>query len=113
MGKSLSSDLRLRLLECVGCGKSCRAATAQFAVAPSTVIRLVRRHLETCRIEPAPQGRPFGHGKLGPYRYLLGVWSLADSGVCSGAIGNGDAKDDFVCTGRVRNHQGHGVDVVK
>jgi len=71
MGKSLSADLRLRLIGGVGSGKSCRAVAEQFKVAPSTVIRLVRRYQETGTLEPAKQGRPFGFGTLGAHRDFL------------------------------------------
>lgn len=67
MGKSLSSDLRSRILTAVGSGRSCRSVAAQFAVAPSTVIRLVRHFERTGEEKPVKQGRPFGFGKLAPH----------------------------------------------
>lgn len=67
MGKSLSSDLRSRILSAVAGGRSCRAVAAQFAVAPSTVIRLVRHVDRTGEEKPVKQGRPFGFGKLAPH----------------------------------------------
>jgi len=71
MGKSLSSDLRIRMLEAVATGKSCRSVATQFAVAPSTVIRLVRHFRRTGNEEPVKQGRPAGHGKLAPHMDFL------------------------------------------
>ena len=71
MGKSLSADLRSRMIKGVLSGKSFRAVAAQFSVAPSTVVRLVRRYKETGGIEPAKQGRPHGYGWLGQHRNFL------------------------------------------
>jgi transposase len=71
MGKSLSTDLRLRMAEAVSSGKSCRTVAMPFKVAPSTVIRLVRRQQQTGSLAPAKQGRPFGWGRLGAMRDFL------------------------------------------
>ena len=68
MGKSLSLDLRQRLLEGHLSGKSSRKLAKQFCVAPSTVIRLVRNYKSSGLIEPARQGRPSGSGKLSAYK---------------------------------------------
>jgi len=71
MGKSLSFDLRSRILDAVSAGSSCRSVAAQFAVAPSTVIRLVRHVKRTGDNRPVKQGRPVGFGKLAPHLDFL------------------------------------------
>lgn len=71
MGKSLSSDLRARILDAVGEGRSCRSVALKFAVAPSTVIRLVRHYERTGDCKPVKQGRPAGEGKLAPHLDFL------------------------------------------
>jgi transposase len=68
MGKAISSDLRGRLVRGVGAGKSRRAVAAQFEVAPSTAVRVLARFEQTGSVEPAPQGRPKGGGKLAPFK---------------------------------------------
>ncbi len=68
MGRTISHDLRLRLVRGIADGKSRRAVAAQFEVAPSTAVRLQARYAATGSIEPARQGRPVASGKLGPYR---------------------------------------------
>lgn len=67
MGKSVSSDLRLRVVGGIASGKSRRAVAAQFEVAPSTAVRIQARYEATGSVEPMRQGRPKGSGKLGPY----------------------------------------------
>lgn len=52
MPKTLSRDLRERIVAYVGAGHSRRSAAAKFAVAPSSAIRLLKRHAETGSIEP-------------------------------------------------------------
>jgi transposase len=71
MGKSVSNDLRLRMVRGVASGKSRRAVAAQFEVAPSTAVRIQARYDATGSVEPARQGRPRGSGKLGVYREAL------------------------------------------
>ena len=56
MSKPLSSDLRVRLVDAVAQGMSCRAAAGRFGVAASTAVKLVRRWRETGTIAPRPQG---------------------------------------------------------
>ena len=43
MGKSSSSDLRVRIVGEIERGQSCRAAARRFGVAPSTAVRLAQR----------------------------------------------------------------------
>jgi transposase len=65
MGKSVSRDLRLRMVHGIAAGKSCRAVATQFEVAPSTAVRVQSRFAATGSVDPAKQGRPRGSGKLG------------------------------------------------
>lgn len=71
MGKSISTDLRLRLVRGVERGQSRRAVAAQFEVSPSTAVRVQSRYEKTGSVEPARQGRPKDSGKLGAYRGFL------------------------------------------
>ena len=56
MSRPLSNDLRVRLLDAVAQGMSCRAAADRFGVAASTAIKLVRRWRDTGTSAPRPQG---------------------------------------------------------
>ena len=56
MTKPLSVDLRVRLIDAVARGMSCRAAADRLGVAASTAIKLVRRWRDTGTITPRPQG---------------------------------------------------------
>ena len=71
MGKSVSNDLRQRMVRGIAAGKSRRAVAAQFEVAPSTAVRVQARYAATGSVEPAKQGRPKGSGKLAPYRKAI------------------------------------------
>ncbi|MEZ5897635.1 MAG: IS630 family transposase [Parvularculaceae bacterium] len=71
MGRSLSTDIRRRMVLGVDRGKTRRAVAAQFEVAPSTAVRLMARYAATGSVKPARQGRPKGSGKLGPHRDFL------------------------------------------
>jgi transposase len=71
MGKSVSLDLRQRMVRGIASGKSRRAVAAQFEVAPSTAVRLQARFVATGSVDPACQGRPKGSGKLGPYQEAI------------------------------------------
>ncbi len=56
MTKPLSNDLRVRLINAVAQGMSCRAASERFGVAASTAVKLVRRWRDTGTSAPRPQG---------------------------------------------------------
>lgn len=71
MGRSISTDLRLRLVRGVERGHSRRAVAAQFEVSPATAVRVQKRYEETGSVEPARQGRPKNSGKLAPYGGFL------------------------------------------
>src|SRR5215470_14151916 len=73
MGRSYSIDLRRRVVERVAGGQSRRGAAEDLSVSPSFSVKLVARHERTGSLEPAPQGRPPGTGKLARYRdFLIG-----------------------------------------
>ena len=71
MGRSVSNDMRYRMVRGIEGGKSRRAIAAQFEVAPSTAVRLFTLYEETGSVEPARQGRPAGSGKLGPHKGFI------------------------------------------
>lgn len=73
MGKSVSSDLRLRMVRGIASGKSRRAVAAQFEISPSTAVWVQARYAATGSVAPARQGRPRGSGKLSPYRQVLAL----------------------------------------
>lgn len=73
MGRSYSLDLRKRLITRVAGGQSRRGAAEDLAVSASFAVKLAARHDQTGSLDPAPQGRPAGTGKLDPYRdFLIG-----------------------------------------
>lgn len=78
MGKAHSVDLRERIYGDVVLGKSRRAAAQRFGVSASTGVRLAQRMAKTGSLEPAPQGRPRGSGKLAAYQDRLIAWVEAE-----------------------------------
>ena len=64
MGKSLSLDLRQRVLALIEEGHSCRHAAGVFRISISSAIRIAARQRRTGSVGPARQGRPRGSGKL-------------------------------------------------
>ena len=71
MGKSLSLDLRQRVLAFIEEGHSRRHAAAVFRVSISSAIRIADRYRRTGDVAPMPQGRPRGGGKLEAYRAFV------------------------------------------
>jgi transposase len=71
MGRSYSLDLRRRVIDRIAWGQSRRGAAENMSVSASFAVKLVARHERTGSLEPAPQGRPAGTGKLAPYREFL------------------------------------------
>lgn len=64
MSSALPPVLRGRFQECIVEGLSGRATAARLKLSAATGVRWQRRLRETGSIEPEPQGRPPGHGKL-------------------------------------------------
>jgi len=81
MGKSSSSDLRIRIVGEIERGQSCRAAARRFGVAPSTAVRLAQRKARTGSLAPARQGRPVGSGRLSGHVDALVGWVEADGDI--------------------------------
>jgi transposase len=74
MTKPLSNDLRLRLVDCVAAGLSCRAAAERFGVAASTAVKWVRRWRDTGVVAPRPQGGDRRSGRIEIHRAeILGL----------------------------------------
>jgi len=71
MGHCYSLDLRVRVVDFVKAGHSCRAAAQHFDVSESFAIKLVRQTRDTGSPAPARQGRPPGGGKLVAYETFL------------------------------------------
>ncbi len=74
MGKSYSSDLRVRIYNAIEDGSSRRAVAHRFGVSVSTSVRVAQRMSATGSVAPARQGRPPGNGKLAPYAANLIRW---------------------------------------
>ena len=70
MPRPFSLDLRERLVEAVNTGLSCNAVAKRFAVAPSSVIKLMQAYRETGSLAPKRMG---GHRKaiLAPHEEML------------------------------------------
>jgi transposase len=81
MGKSSSSDLRVRIIGEIEGGQSRRAAARRFGVAASTAVRLAQRKAQTGSLEPARQGRPVGSGVLSAHVGALIGWVEAEGDI--------------------------------
>ena len=71
MSAALPSALRARFQEYIKEGLSGRAAAARLKLSAATGVRWQHKLKMTGSIEPEPQGRPPGHGKLLPHQALL------------------------------------------
>ena len=78
MGKSYSSDLRVRIYGAIEDGASRRAAARRYGVSASTSVRVAQRMSATGSVAPARQGRSPGNGKLAPYAASLIRWVEKD-----------------------------------
>ena len=81
MGKAHSTDLRVRIVDAIEAGQSCRAAARQFSVSPATAVRLSQRKTRTGSVEPARQGRPVGTGRLTAHVDALVSWVDANGDI--------------------------------
>lgn len=81
MGKSYSSDLRVRIYDAIEDGASRRAAARRFGVSVSTSVRVAQRASATGSVAPARQGRPPGGGKLAPFAASLVRWVEQDGDI--------------------------------
>ncbi len=73
MGKSYSSDMRIRVAKAVAGRSSRRAAAERFGVSISSAIRWTSRSERTGTTTPDVHGRPPGSGKLSAYLYPLRI----------------------------------------
>ena len=71
MSAPLPDALRARFQRYVEEGLSGRAAALRLKLSASTGARWARQFRQTGRIDPAPQGRPIGTGKLAPHEAFL------------------------------------------
>ena len=71
MTAPLPSALRARFQEYIEEGLSGRAAAARLKLSPATGVRWRRKLLDTGSIDPEPQGRPPGAGKLVAHQAFL------------------------------------------
>lgn len=58
MGKSLSLDLRERVVALVDEGLSCREAARRLRISAASAVRIMQRKRRTGGVSAAPQGRP-------------------------------------------------------
>ncbi len=71
MGKSLSNDLRVRVVEAVLAGSSRRQAAARFGVGISSAIRWVRLWHELGNVRAKPQGGDRRSGRIEAHAEFL------------------------------------------
>jgi len=64
MGKSLSLDLRNRVMSCIDEGHSCREAARRFRISAASAVRIRQRRWKTGSVAPAKRGRPKNSGRL-------------------------------------------------
>lgn len=58
MGKSLSLDIRERVVVLVEEGLSCHEAARRLRISAASAVRIMQRRKRTGGVKPAPQGRP-------------------------------------------------------
>ena len=58
MGKSLSLDIRERVVSLVDEGLSCREAARRLRISAASAVRIMQRKRRTGWVKAAPQGRP-------------------------------------------------------
>lgn len=71
MSAPLPSPLRARFSDYIAEGLSGRTVATHHKLSAATGVRWQRKLRETSSIEPAPLGRPPGHGKLAPHQAIL------------------------------------------
>ncbi len=58
MGKSLSLDIRERVVSLVNEGLSCHEAARRLRISAASAVRIMQRKKRTGGVKAAPQGRP-------------------------------------------------------
>ena len=81
MGKSSSFDLRVRIVEEIERGHSCRSAARRFGVSAATAVRLAQRKARTGSVTPERRGRPPGSGPLSAHADVLISWVDAEGDI--------------------------------
>jgi transposase len=71
MGKTLSVDLRSRVMAAVEGGLSCHRAAAQFQIAIATAVRWVRVFRTTGATGPKPKGGDVRSHRIEAYRTVI------------------------------------------
>lgn len=71
MGKTLSLDLRMRVVSFIEEGHSCRQAARRFRISAASAVRIRQRHRQTGSVAPAKRGRPKGSGRLEAFADFL------------------------------------------
>ena len=64
MGKSLSLDLRERVLAFIEEGHSCHEAARRFRISAASAVRIRQRFRQFGTVAPAKRGRPAGSGRF-------------------------------------------------
>ena len=64
MGKTLSLDLRKRVMSFIDDGHSCRSAARWFRISAASAVRIRQRRQKTGSVAPAKRGSPKGSGRL-------------------------------------------------
>lgn len=75
MGKTLSLDLRMRVMSFIDEGHSCREAARQFRISAASAVRIRQRRQRTGSVVPAKRGRPRGSGRLEAFSAFLKKFS--------------------------------------
>ena len=71
MGKSLSLDIRERVVALFEEGFSCRAIGHRLRISASSAVRITQKHRSGISLEPAKRGRKYGSGKLEVFSHFL------------------------------------------
>ena len=71
MGKTLSIDLRSRVIAAVEDGLSCHAAAAQFQIGIATAVRWVSVFRETGAVAPRPKGGDTRSHRIEAHRAVI------------------------------------------
>jgi transposase len=78
MAKSLSVDLRRRVVDAVEAGSSCRAAAERFGVGVSSAIRWVARARTRGTLDPDKRGGNVRSHRIDAHRDLILGWIEAE-----------------------------------
>lgn len=71
MSAPLPEALRTRFCDYIGEGPSGREAARRLKLSPATGTRWARQGRTEGHVEPGPQGRPAGSGKLAPHHVFF------------------------------------------